>query len=198
MNNDQIVGLLMLIRQEDERAFEQIYLAFSDRVYRYLLRITRDTDIASTLVSDTFMALWGSAGINFRGDSQFSTFLIGIARNKWRNYRRDHSMPVNMEEVDLDNFDVADDRRDTFSWVASRELAQAADICLAKLPDAQRECLYLTMIEGLGRMEIAQLQDVSVNTIKSRMRLGWYGLRKCLSNLAGTEVASIVEIRSLP
>jgi RNA polymerase sigma-70 factor, ECF subfamily len=167
-------------------------------VYRYVLRIARDTDVASIIVSDTFMALWGSAGIIFRGDSLFTTFLIGIARNKWRNYRRDHGMPVNMEEVDLVNFDVADDRRDTFSWVASRELAQAADICLTKLPDEQRECLYLSMIEGLGRMEIAQLQDVSVNTIKSRMRLGWFALRKCLSNLVGTETASIVELRSLP
>ena len=88
MSNIQIVRLLMLIRQEDERAFEQLYLAFSDRVYRYVLRIARDTDAASIIVSDTFMALWGCAGIIFRGDSQFSTFLIEIARNKWRNYRQ--------------------------------------------------------------------------------------------------------------
>ena len=81
MENDEVMGLLQRIERGDEGAFRELYRAFSRRLYAYVLRQHGDPAQAEEIVSDTLYEIWKAPG-KFRGDAQFSTWLIGIARNK--------------------------------------------------------------------------------------------------------------------
>jgi len=81
MDNDEVLRLLGRIERADEDAFRELYRAFSRKLYAYVLRQLGDPAQAEEIVSDTLYEVWRQPA-RFRGESQFSTWLIGIARNK--------------------------------------------------------------------------------------------------------------------
>ena len=81
MEPAEIAQLLERIAQRDENAFTQLYKAFSRKLYAYALRQMNDAAQAEEIVSDTLHEVWVHP-TRFRGESQFSTWLIGIARYK--------------------------------------------------------------------------------------------------------------------
>src|SRR4030095_15400141 len=92
MDNSQVLRLLSRIEQQDEGAFRELYCAFSRKLYAYVLRQLSDPAQAEEIVSDTLYEVW-KAPAKFAGESQCSTWLIGIARNKvlmhWRGRKPD-------------------------------------------------------------------------------------------------------------
>ncbi|MDM0048194.1 RNA polymerase sigma factor [Variovorax sp. J22R115] len=81
MDNDEVNKLLARIGREDQAAFRQLYKAFSRKVYAYVLNMLSDHARAEEVLADSFYEVWRHPE-RFRGDSQFSTWLIGIARRK--------------------------------------------------------------------------------------------------------------------
>ena len=81
VDNNEVFELLNRIARKDELAFQTLYRAFSRKVYAYALNQVRDPAKAEEIVADTLYEIWRQP-LRFRGDSQFSTWLIGIARNK--------------------------------------------------------------------------------------------------------------------
>ena len=81
MDNDRIRELLERVGRQDQAAFRELYKAFSRRVFAYVLNMVKDHGRAEEILVDTMYEVW-RAPARFRGDSQFGTWLIGIARNK--------------------------------------------------------------------------------------------------------------------
>src|SRR5262245_43430040 len=81
MDNDEVNQLLVRIGREDQAAFRELYKAFSRKVYAYVLSMLNDHARSEGVVADTFYEVWRHPQ-RFRGDSKFSTWLIGIARRK--------------------------------------------------------------------------------------------------------------------
>src|SRR5260221_5972577 len=73
--------LLENIAGGDRNAMHTLYSRHNVRVYRFVLRILRDTTSAEDLVSQVFLDVWRTAG-QFEGRSQVSTWLLAIARFK--------------------------------------------------------------------------------------------------------------------
>src|SRR4029453_16767008 len=84
---------LVRIGQADEAAFRELYRGFSRRLYAYVLRQLSDPAQAEEIVADTLYEIWRQPA-RFRGESQFRTWLSGIARNKvlmaFRSRKPDH------------------------------------------------------------------------------------------------------------
>src|ERR1700741_1343906 len=78
------VELISRIAKGDRKAFEELYGLYHRRLARFLTRLTRRYDIAEEVVNDTFWVVWRKAR-SFRGDSQPSTWILGIASRKARN-----------------------------------------------------------------------------------------------------------------
>jgi RNA polymerase sigma-70 factor (ECF subfamily) len=81
MDNHDVLRLLGRIGQRDEGAFRELYRAFSRKLYAYVLRQLSNEAQAEEIVSDTLYEVW-KAPERFRGDSLFSTWLIGIAATR--------------------------------------------------------------------------------------------------------------------
>ena len=76
--------LIAKIADGDRKAFEELYYLYHRRLARFLTRLTRRYDIAEEVINDTFWVVWTKAH-TFRGESQPSTWILGIAYRKARN-----------------------------------------------------------------------------------------------------------------
>src|ERR1043166_9103722 len=88
--------LIARIAKSDRRAFEELYTLYHRRLARFLTRLTKRYDVAEEVINDTFYIVWRKAG-DFRGDSQPSTWMLGIAYRKARNAFRSSSRILAVE-----------------------------------------------------------------------------------------------------
>jgi RNA polymerase sigma-70 factor (ECF subfamily) len=170
MDNPDIQQLLGRIADGDEAAFTELYRTWSRRLYAYALRQLGDHAKAEEIVSDTLYDVW-RAPTRFRGESQFGTWLIGIARHKilmaWRARKSD----ATHDHEDLDEVaeSVASDDDSAFDVLAKAQRREAVVRCIERLPDEQRECMHFVFYEGLSLAEVAVLQNVPEGTVKTRL-----------------------------
>lgn len=148
------------------RAFSELVTRYQDRVYRFLLRLTRSQDDALDLTQDTFMRAY--QGIDrWRPDALFRTWLFRIARNvAFDRLRRDKRV----EFVELDEeLDVADPAAGPEAVVETAQRYRLLEASLERLPAEHREILLLREIEEMSYDDIAQVLDLHIGTVKSRL-----------------------------
>ena len=186
MENPQVLRLLGRIEQKDEGAFRELYCAFSRKLYAYVLRQLSDPAQAEEIVADTLYEVW-KAPAKFRGDSLFSTWLIGIARNKvlmaFRSRKPDH------QHDDLDDVaeTVAADEPGAFELLAQQQRHEGVRQCMDRLTDDHRECIHLVFYEGLSLAEVAAVQSCPEGTVKTRLFHARQKLKTCLKLLLQRE-----------
>lgn len=190
MENHDVLRLLGRIEQGDEAAFRQLYKAFSRKLYAYALRQSSDPAQAEEIVSDTLYEVWKAPG-KFRGDSQFSTWLIGIARNKLlmayraRKHEADHDDVDEMAEV------LESDEACGFDVLADKQRREGVLHCMSKLGDEHRECVHLVFYEGMSVAEVADVQKCPEGTVKTRLYHARQKLRNCLRLLIEREGGAV-------
>ena len=171
------VELLARIADGDRRAFEELYNLYHRRMARFLTRLTRRYDLAEEVINDTFWVVWRKAH-TFRGDSQPSTWILGIAYRKARNAFRTtarlapQNLPADPLPLTSEGPAGVEELRD---W-----LSQA----LAQLPVEQRLAVQLCYELGHSCEEIATIMDCPVNTVKTRLFHARAKLQKSLPRLA--------------
>ncbi|NRF67186.1 sigma-70 family RNA polymerase sigma factor [Aquincola sp. S2] len=192
MDNDRVKALLERIGQQDQAAFRELYKAFSRRVHAYVLNMLKDSARAEEVLVDTMYEVW-RAPARFRGESQFSTWLIGVARNKalmvYRGRRPD--------ELHDDLDDIAEttpsDSPDAFAQLAAKQRTQGVRACMDKLSDEHRECMHLVFYEGYSLAEVASVQNCPENTVKTRLFHARQKIKACLARLVQREGGAVPE-----
>jgi RNA polymerase sigma-70 factor (ECF subfamily) len=186
MDNDEVLRLLGRIGQADEAAFRELYRAFSRRLYAYVLRQLGDPAQAEEIVSDTLYEVW-KAPARFRGDAQFSTWLIGIARNKVLMAFRGRKPDSKHEDLDDVAETIASEDAGAFEILAEQQRREGVRHCMDKLSDEHRECVHLVFYEGMGLAEVAQVQACPEGTVKTRLFHARQKLKNCLKLLLQRE-----------
>lgn len=134
---------------------EEIYQQYARTVYRYLLGLTRDGDLAEELTQETFYQAIRTSE-RFDGSCQVSTWLCGIARHVLQTHRRKHPAMEDMDEVEL----PAPSAEQTV-------LAEAERLSLLKrlhaLPEPGREVVYLRLFGNLSFREIGAVLGKTEN-----------------------------------
>lgn len=160
---------------EERRAgFEREALVHLDSLYRLALRLSGNEADAEDLVQEAMLRAYRSwerytPGTNAKG------WLLTILRHLFINeYRRKRRHP---ESVDLDTiepFALLDEKQEEdpqtafFDRIVDEEVLRAVD----QLPEAFREAVMLSDVEGLSYEEIAKVLEVPVGTVKSRLYRG--------------------------
>ena len=175
--NDEL-ALLRRVAAKDRKAFEALYQVYYRRLFGYLLKLTRRTDLVEEVLNDVMLAVWKCAG-TFDGRSRVSTWIFGIAYHKALKVlaRRPE------EQEDSEERPEPVDSEEPESLAARRELAGVLGRALGALPPEQRAVVELTYYYGLAYQEISEIVGCPVNTVKTRMFHARRRLRELLPGL---------------
>lgn len=157
-------------RYAREDAFRDLVARYQRRVFAICVRELGDRSDAEDATQDTFIHLARKAH-QFRGDSRWSTFVYRVAVNACRDLQRRQARRPQTPVEDVTraqvaagmNPDVAPDE------VTARETALQVQEALATLDELSRTLIVLCAIEGLSYPEAAEVLDMPVGTIKSRV-----------------------------
>ena len=156
---------------EKRTSFEREALVHLDVLYRVALRLTGNPSDADDLVQETMLKAY-RAWDQYEKGTNAKAWLLTILRHAFINeYRRKTRHP---ETVDLDTiepFAVFPEVQDEdpqgafFDRIVDDEVLRAID----QLPEAFRETLVLSDVEGMSYQEIAGILEIPVGTVKSRL-----------------------------
>jgi RNA polymerase sigma-70 factor, ECF subfamily len=177
------VDLLARIGEGDRKAFEELYNLYHRRMARFLTRLTRRYDIAEEVINDTFWVVWRKAR-SFRGDSQPSTWILGIAYRKARNAIRS-SARLAEQNLDAELMPLMSEEP-----AGIEELRDWLGQALAQLPVEQRMAVELCYELGHSCEEIAAIMSCPANTVKTRLFYARAKLQKLLPQLANPASAA--------
>ncbi len=157
-----IAGLL----RGDDAAYVAVINAMKHPVHRFALRLCRDSATAEDITQQTFLAVWQSIG-SFRWRSKFSTWVFGIAYRQYLLLRRQGEHAV--ETVPLEEWHETDDSPDIGSVLVAEDERARIRRAVYALPDPYREVVCLVYLEGFTCREAAEVLDVPIGTVKSRI-----------------------------
>ena len=159
----------------DAAAFSELIARYQERIYRFLLRMTRSPEDARELAQETFLSAY-QALPRWRPHARLSTWLFYIARNQAldRLRRARHVEFVPLDEVLAEQLPASTLTPE--AALQARQRVMALEAALGRLSVEHREILLLRDIEDLSYDDIAQVLNISLGTVKSRIARARAGL----------------------
>jgi RNA polymerase sigma-70 factor (ECF subfamily) len=157
--------LLQQIADGNKLAMRALFARHQLRVYRFALRIVRDTATAEDVVSDTFFDAWQHAN-RYEGRSSVSTWLLGIARHKALtacNRRPTESLDGDMVE------NVVDPTNNPEVELGHQDTGAVIRQCLSEMSPEHAEIIDLVYYQEKSIKEIVEILGIPENTVKTRM-----------------------------
>lgn len=163
----------------DKDALYRIYQKYKDDLLKLAVALLNDTGLAEDVLNDTFVSFTESAG-KLRLTGNLKSFLTTCVANHARNvYRqRQRKKTVELDQAVQIKANIAEPEQSVIFAEEYRRLQNAMD----GLAYEQRETVVLHCCNGLRFRQIARLQNISVNTAKSRYRYGLNKLRTILNS----------------
>jgi RNA polymerase sigma-70 factor (ECF subfamily) len=195
------MALLERAREGDEQALEALLAAAQPQLYRFSMRMCRQTEDAEDVLQDSMMSLARSVR-DFRGASSLSTWIFTIARSFCIKKRRKGKFaPSQLESFDelsaREAGSIESSQPDPEQAVETAEVWKQVQAGIEKLEPDLREVLILRDIEGLTAKEVSEVVGVSASAVKSRLHRARVGLRSTLSPQAYVPKAGCPNIREL-
>ncbi|WP_433869061.1 RNA polymerase sigma factor [Saccharopolyspora sp. CA-218241] len=163
-------ALLAAAADGDATAFDALVRRHTVRLYRVALRIVGDPVEAEDVVQEAWVQAWrGLAG--FRGSAAVSTWLYRVVTNAALGHlrRRRPAVPVDPTEPGGPAAQWVDPRSGPEAIALRNERAAAVHRAIATLEPSQRVPLVLHELEGLSYAEVAEVLQVSVPALQSRL-----------------------------
>jgi RNA polymerase sigma-70 factor (ECF subfamily) len=180
----------------DEKSYERLIQRFQTPVYNLAWRLVNDPADASDVVQEVFLKVFRNIG-HFRRDSSLRTWVYRIAVNESHNRRRWLFRHRRGETGIEENFDDSEGRErplmdmgeTPFDFTMNREAQILLEEGLAAINPVFRAALVLREVEDMSYEEIAEILEVSLGTVKSRIMRGREALRRYLADRLETAPA---------
>ncbi len=183
--------LVTELQAGSDEAFDWLVTHFHASVYSVVFGMLGETADAADVTQEVFLKAY--RGIrSFRQGSSLKTWLYRIGVREALNYRRwnwrHRRQQVSIDaETDrgLKAVDLQDQAASPFDEYATHEIQAAVRGALGEVPEVFRSAVILRDLEGLSYEEVAEVLDVSVGTVKSRILRGRQALREVLAPMLG-------------
>ena len=168
--------LISLVQTRDAEAFAVLYDRHSRAAFSLAYRMMGERQAAEDLVQDALLKVWRSAGSYRSERGSVRTWLLSIVHNRGIDQLRSlGSRRRTQEKVEASAPKSQPSEAFAESWRnAQREQVRQA---LRTLPQEQLKILELAYFSGYTHVEIAELLDLPLGTVKGRMRLGLKKMR---------------------
>ncbi len=193
---EQDLELIEELRAGSDRAFAFLVSTYQRPIYNFVFRLLEDPADAPDVTQEVFFKVFRNIG-EFRAECSLKTWIYRIAVNEASNLRRWFSRhrrnELSLDEREQDHPSLADVLADTqetqYERVLRQERMRAVETALSQVKDSFRAAVVLRDIEGLSYEEIAEVLQVSLGTVKSRILRGREALKHRLLAL-NPQVAS--------
>ncbi len=176
----------------NESAFNEIVSRYANKIYGFALRITRNSSDAEEVFQEVFLTLTKKLD-TFRGESKFSSWLYRITVNASYMYLR--SQKKHESNISLENYYPYDEKGTLMGRVMEKDWSSRPDIIIFsnealkiidksinELPESYRTVFHLRDVEGLSNEEVADILEISIPAVKSRLHRARLFLRDRLSD----------------
>jgi RNA polymerase sigma-70 factor (ECF subfamily) len=185
------------LKAGSEEAYAWLIGEFQRPVYGLVYRMVSDPADAADTTQDVFLKVFRGMK-NFHGESSLKTWIYRIAlheaANRKRWWFRHKAHEVSIEPVESDGManegfmqnaamqNALTDRSDSpFDSVSHREVRKRVDAELRRMPEPYRTTLILRDLEDMSYEEIAEVLQISLGTVKSRLTRGRQALKQRLA-----------------
>ena len=170
-------NIIARARRGDADAFEQLVVAYRDQVFRLALRMCSSEADADEVAQEAFLSAW-KALPNFRGESQFSTWLYQLTTHAAIDLMRREKRQIAADITEVSAADPAPSPQQQAEQSEQREIVRDA---ILQLAPEQREVVVLRFMEELSYEEIGAVLKLPSGTVKSRLNRAKAQLKEILS-----------------
>jgi RNA polymerase sigma-70 factor (ECF subfamily) len=177
-------ALVARAQEEDERAFGELIERYETKVYSLALKMLRNPEDAEDVLQDTFLRAYRGLK-SFKGHSTFSTWIYRITANSALMKLRKKQLPtVSIEDADEREtpINIADWAPGPVEQLLNQETQEAMADAIEALPAEFRQVFVLRDVEGLSNADVAEILDLSVAAVKSRLHRARLKIRNHLSH----------------
>ncbi|MBE0447261.1 MAG: sigma-70 family RNA polymerase sigma factor [Actinobacteria bacterium] len=150
----------------DKGSFNELVSRYERYIYNLTYRMTGNATDAADLTQEIFIHLYKKL-VSFRGDAAFSTWLYRLATNYCKDWFRKESRRVPILEID--EAVLSDGGAGPSQLYEQKELQELVQSAILALPEDQRIAIILRDLRGYNYEDIANITDVPVGTVKSRL-----------------------------
>jgi RNA polymerase sigma-70 factor (ECF subfamily) len=177
--------LMHLVQGGDAQAFEVVYERHSAAAFSLAYRITGTRAMAEDVTQEALLSLWRSGGRYDRSRGSVRTWILGIVHNRSIDGLRRASVHSKRRASDEGLAERVESKERTEVEAARREESKAIRSALETLPAEQAQVIQMAYFGGFTHVEIADMLNAPVGTVKGRMRLGLEKMRAQLAGVAG-------------
>jgi RNA polymerase sigma-70 factor (ECF subfamily) len=184
------IDLVKRVQKGDKKAFDPLVIKYQQRIANLVSRFIRDPDEVLDVTQEAFIKAYRALP-NFRGDSQFYTWLYRVAINTAKNHLATLSRRPPQGDIEAEIAEQMDMGTRLKEQETPERLAEEADLkavileSIDKLPEELKTALTLREIDGLSYDEIAEAMDCPIGTVRSRIFRAREAVDKAIKPLMG-------------
>ncbi len=187
LNNLDDRDLISTYVNGNEKAFEVLLLRHKDKIYRFIYMKIRNRDLAQDIFQEAFVKIINTLKLGaYNEEGKFLPWAMRIAHNLViDHFRKSSKMRMISESSssreDFNIFIVLSlDEKNAYETLAYGELETQMVGLIDHLPESQRDILVKRLYQEMSFKDIAEMENISINTALGRMRYALINLRKLI------------------
>lgn len=167
------------IRSGDPAAFASLFRKYYEPLYQFAGRFVKDAQTSESIVQDVFVNIWKKRE-EWHVQHNVKSYLYTSVRNQSLNYLKREKVLISMTEYTVhQDYPVSSPEE----ALIEREMVEAVQKAIEKLPQQCRRIYLMKRYDDLKYSEIAEVLNISINTVKTQMRRALKSLHKSLAYL---------------
>lgn len=179
--------LIQLYLSGNEKPFEVLLMRHKNRLFRFINSKVKDAALANDLFQDTFVKIINTMKLgNYNEEGKFLPWAQRIAHNLVIDYfRKKNKVRIISECNSFDEeysifYKIASDEKNYLQTQSYNELETQMVNLISHLPNPQKEMIEMRIFQDMSFKEIAETEDISINTALGRMRYALINMRKLI------------------